>query len=255
MRLKSFCLSFLVSCLLPCSPAWSAPLAVIQARGKLIVAVKNNLRPLGFLDEQGDLQGLEIDLARSLAEELLGDPEALILIPVTNQERLNLLLDGKVDVVIASMSVNDSRRRLVDFSPHYYLNGTGIITNNPAITDLNALRGAKIALLQQSSTIGVIRSALPEAQLVPVTSYQEAFAALEAGEVTAFAADQTVLTGWIQVYPQYHLVSTRLSGEPLAIVMPKGLQYLELRERVNEAIASWQASGWLQQRVTYWGLP
>ncbi|MEN9565215.1 MAG: glutamine-binding protein of glutamine transporter, partial [Cyanobacteriota bacterium] len=40
----------------------------------------------------------------------------------------------------------------------------------------------------------------------------------------------------------------------LAIVMPKGLQYQELRTKVNRAIANWKKSGWLQERIEYWGL-
>jgi polar amino acid transport system substrate-binding protein len=36
--------------------------------------------------------------------------------------------------------------------------------------------------------------------------------------------------------------------------MPKGLQYDELRRKVNEAIAHYTVTGWLKQRIEYWGL-
>jgi polar amino acid transport system substrate-binding protein len=42
--------------------------------------------------------------------------------------------------------------------------------------------------------------------------------------------------------------------QALAVVMPKGLQYKELRAKVNRAIADWKESGWLQERIEYWGL-
>ncbi|MDA0269137.1 MAG: transporter substrate-binding domain-containing protein, partial [Cyanobacteria bacterium] len=52
----------------------SADLDTIQDRGHLVVAVKDTWRPLGFIDEKGELVGFEIDLARQLAADLLGDP-------------------------------------------------------------------------------------------------------------------------------------------------------------------------------------
>ncbi|MBR8826382.1 MAG: transporter substrate-binding domain-containing protein [Gomphosphaeria aponina SAG 52.96 = DSM 107014] len=233
----------------------AADLEEIKSRGKLIVAVKDNLRPLGFADPAGKLQGLEIDIARRLAEEILGSADAVILQPVTNEERLEIVMEGKVDLAIARVTLTASRNRLVDFSPYYYLDGTGLVTKSEQVKTLRDLATKKIAVLNNSSTIAVVNHELPNAQLIGVNSYQEALELLEAGKADGFAADQSLLTGWVQEYPQYRLLPQRLSGEALGIVMPKGLQYLELRSKVNEAIARWQKSGWLRERATYWGLP
>ena len=232
----------------------AATLEEIQQRGKLIVGVKDNSRPLGFLDPKNQLQGLEIDLAKQLAEDILGDSQAVILQPVSNQERLQKVIDGEVDLAIARVTINTSRRRLVDFSPYYYLDGTGIITNNPTIRAVDHLSRSKIALLNRSSTIPVIRAELPQAQLIGVNSYQEALTLLETEQVDAFAADNSILTGWVQQYPQYSQLPLRLSGDGLGVVMPKGLQYASLRSRVNQAVGRWKASGWLAKRLEYWGL-
>ncbi len=110
-------------------------------------------------------------------------------------------------------------------------------------------------MLKGSSTIATVRYLLPAAELVGVDSYQEARSLLESDAAAAFAADASVLSGWVQEYPQYRLLPTLLSAEPLCVVMPKGLQYDQLRRQVNAAIARYSASGWLQQRATYWGLP
>ena len=234
--------------------ASAAELAEIRDRGKLIVGVKDNVRPWGFRDEEGNLQGLEIDIARKLAEELLGDRNAVILQPVSNTERLNVAILGKVDVTIARVGATPSRARLVNFSRYYYLDSTGFVTRDPSIRSRIDLEVHKVAVLQGSRTIAIVRHALPNAQLVGVESYREAFILLEAGEASAFAGDRSVLTGWVQEYPHYRLLRDRLGGMPLAIVVPKGLQYGELYLQVNEAIAKWQDSGWLQERLEYWGL-
>lgn len=236
-------------------PVSSAELREIEQRGQLIVAVKDNLRPLGFRDASGNLQGFEIDIAKRLAEELLGKPNAVVLQPVMNRDRLNVLLQGKVDVMIARVGATDSRARLVDLSRPYYLDGTGLITKDSSIVQLHDVATKTIAVLKGSSTISVVKYALPTSKLVGVDSYEEARSLLENGGANAFAADQSVLTGWVQDYPPYHLLPVRLSTEALCVVMPKGLQYTTLQDRVNAAIARWQASGWLAERAAAWGLP
>jgi polar amino acid transport system substrate-binding protein len=226
----------------------------IKSRGTLKIAVKDNLRPLGFTDQNGNLAGLEIDLARKLAEELLGNNKAVELIPVSNKKRLQVVLDEQVNLAIAKVTVTTPRSRIVDFSPYYYLDGTGIITKNSQIENINDLTRSKIAVLKNSATIAVIKNQLPQATLIGVDSYQAALKLIETKQAEAFAGDRSILTGWIQEYPNYKLLPERLSGEALAIVMPKGLQYQELRSQVDRAIARWQQSGWLQKRIKYWGL-
>ncbi|MDR9404138.1 MAG: transporter substrate-binding domain-containing protein [Halothece sp. Uz-M2-17] len=235
-------------------PVTAAELAEIESRGHLTIAIKDNLRPLGFEDAQGNLQGFEIDLARRLAQEIVGDPNAVRLQPVMNTERLDVVLTGEVDLTIAHVSQTPARSRLVTFSPHYYLNRIAFVTKNPNLKELRELKDRKIAILNQSSAIAQVRFRLPKATLIGVNSYQEALALIEAGEAVAFAGDQTVLAGWIQEYPEYHLLSERIGGEALAVIMPKGLQYSSLHQIVNQTIRQLKQSGWLQQKAEEWGL-
>ncbi|MDH6063359.1 transporter substrate-binding domain-containing protein [Umezakia ovalisporum] len=233
----------------------AAQMPEIQHRGYLIIGVKDNLRPLGFRDAHGNLQGLEIDLAKRLALDLLGKPDAVKLQPVANRDRLSLVLNKKVDLVIARVTANESRARLVSLSVPYYYDGATIVTKNTFVRQLSDLANRKIAVINNSSTIAQIRYYAPKAELVGVNSYQEGRSLTENNTVVAFAADATVLSGWVQQYPQYRFLPTKLSTEPLSVVMPKGLQYDDLRRQVNQAIAEYTATGWLKQRVEYWALP
>jgi len=227
----------------------------IQQRERLRIAVKDNLRPLAFRDELGNLQGFEIDIARRLAAELLGDSEAIEFVPVSNRDRLPAVYDDRADITIARVTRTEVRSRLVEFSPPYYFDGTTFVTADDSIETHRDLENRTIAVLDGSSTIAVVRYHAPEARLVGVSSYQEALAILEAGGADAFAADASVLSGWVQEYPAYRLLPVALSVEPLGIVLPKGRQYRLLRDRVSEAIVRWQAEGWLEERAAYWGLP
>lgn len=230
-------------------------LGTIQRRGKLRVGVKDNVRPLGFRDDQGQWQGLEIALARRLALELLGDETAVELIPVKNQDRLALLLHGEVDLIIAQMGQNSARDRLVDFSPPYYLDGVGLITKNPQLTQLDQGQGKTIAVLNGSAAIAMLKQRFPDATLVGVDSYQEAYETLEREKALAFAGDNSILSGWSQSYPDYHYLPVQLSVEPLAIAMVKGLQHQELQRQVNQTVLELKSSGWLRQQWQLWQLP
>jgi polar amino acid transport system substrate-binding protein len=235
-------------------PGWAADLATITQRGRLVVAVKDNLRPLGFRDTNGQLRGLEIEIAQRLATEILGKP-AIDLKPLKNQDRLTAVTSGQVDVAIAHVTASPARARIVSFSTPYYTDGTMLITRQAAMQKLADLKTQKIAVLQGSGAIAQLRYRLPHSELVAVTSYAAGQALLTTGEVAALAADATVLSGLMQTASGYRLLPERLSAEPICIVLPKGLQYEGLRQQINQAIARWQSEGWLRQRAIAWGLP
>ena len=235
--------------------AIAAELSEILKRGYLVVGVKDNLRPLGFRDRQGNLEGFEIELAHYVATELLGNPQAIQFQPLANSDRLPAVLDGSVDLAIARVTATDDRARIVSFSVPYYLDGTAFITRDSAIQALKDLQQQPIAVLEGSDTIATVRSLLPQARLVGVSSYEAAKVSLEAGQAIAFAADASALSGWTQEDSQYRLLPQMISADPLAIALPRGVQYDELRRQVNRAIAQWQAAGLLKQQVLRWGLP
>lgn len=239
----------------------AASLKEIQQRGYIIVAVKDNLPPLGFKDESGKLQGLEIELAQRLAKDLLGKPDVVELDklvkfkPVTNLQRLKAVESGEVDMAIAKVTATASRERIVNFSVPYYFDGGVIATKDTSIQKLKDLQNSKIAVLKNSSTIASLKYYLPKAELVGVKSYREAQRSIENNQVAAFAADMSSLSNWIKQNPQYRLLTTKISTQPLSVVMPKGLQYDELRRSVSQLIASYIEKGWLKERTINWSLP
>jgi len=243
-------------------PAIAADLDTIRERGALVVGVKDTLRPLGFRDASGQLQGFEIDLARRLAADLLGDPEAIVLVTLDNGERLGAVYD-RVDVTIAQVGVTESRERLVQFSLPYWIDGTALVVPDRCGAtggrdcpggDFASLATATIAVLRGSDAIAALQWQFPEAELTGVDSYRAALAALENGEIDAFAGDRSVAIGWTQTHPGYRVLPDYITARSLAIVLPKGMQYATLRAAVNDSVDTWRASGWLEDRLRTWGL-
>ncbi|PZV06671.1 MAG: ABC transporter substrate-binding protein [Leptolyngbya sp.] len=236
-------------------PVFAADLDTIRARGHLVVAVREGWRPLSFRDREGDLVGLEIDLAHGLAAAIFADPAAVEFVVVPNGDRMAAVLEDRVDVAIAGLTLTSGRQRLVSFSPPYYLDGAAVLVRDPQVQNLADLQRQRLGVLQGASTVAVVRHLLPLAILTPLTSYQEAFDRLTTGQIEGFAGDVTVLTGWQQAHSGYYLVPSLLSAEPLAIALPKGTQYTELGSLVNQTVIDWHQSGWLEDRTTFWGLP
>jgi polar amino acid transport system substrate-binding protein len=222
----------------------------IKKRGKLIIGVKDNLYPLGFRDRSGNLVGLEIDIARELAQELNFPVE---LVPLKNRDRLSALQTNQVDLAIAQITVTNNRSRLVDFSLPYYTDSTiAIAKRGTTSQELNF--PVAIGVLKNSAAIAVIQSQFPKAAIIGTNSYQDGLNALQLGKVKAFVGDRTSLTQWLTDHPDFEIIGQPLAVHSLAIALPRGLQHLDLRDRVFDIVEKWRKNDWLKERATYWGL-
>lgn len=221
-----------------------------QKRGRLIIGVKDNLPPLGFRDREGNLAGLEIDIARELARELKIPVE---LVPISNRDRLSALQNNQIDIAIAQITVTPNRSRLVDFSLPYYTDSTIAIAKR-GTTAQNISQPIAIAVIKNSAAIAAIQSQYPKAAIIGANGYQEGLAALESGRVDAFVGDRSSLSQWLQDHPDYTTVGKPLAVHSLAIALPRGLQHLDLREQVFAIVNKWRKNGWLRERVSYWQL-
>ncbi|MGI0492118.1 transporter substrate-binding domain-containing protein [Alkalinema pantanalense CENA528] len=233
---------------------WAADWVTIQKRGYLTVAVTEDAYPIAFRDETGQLQGFEIDLAHQLAQELLGKPEAVRFQVVRYRDRLQAVMDDRVDLAIAQMTATTSRRRMVDFSPPYYYNRTVLLTNQPQLSRLTQFTSFPIGVLKQSSAIALLQVQFPQQTLVELPSYQAGQEKLASGEIAALALDFTTALAWVRQYPSDRILPEALGRYPLSIVLPRGLQFAELRNQVNQTLQRLKQQGWLNDRLRYWGL-
>ncbi|MFT0795288.1 transporter substrate-binding domain-containing protein [Synechococcus sp. H70.1] len=237
-------------------PAAARPWLEIVRSGQLRVAVKDNLRPLGFRDAEGKLQGFEIDLARELGSRLLGSPAAVELVPVSNGERLQAVATGRVDLAIAQIGITPDRARQVELTSAYYLDGSSlVVARSQNWTSWSDVGGARIAVLRGSAAIAYLQRYLPGVELVAVDSYREGAELLLKGAVQVWAADRSVLAGWLAEHPQFQFLGSPLAAVGLGIALPKGLEHAELRLRVRRELENLRAEGWLAERARAWGLP
>src|SRR5258708_38103719 len=119
----------------------------IKAKSVLVVGTKADYRPFGFLDPSGKIVGFEPDLAADVAKRL---GVKLELVPVVASNRIQFLQQGKIDMMIATMSDTPERRKIVDIiEPNYYGSGTNILAPKTAgLKSWEGLRGKKVCLIQ-----------------------------------------------------------------------------------------------------------
>lgn len=166
----------------------------VKARGKIIVGVKNDYRPFGFLDKDAVLKGYEIDLAKHIAKKMLGSEDALEFVPVIASNRIELLNAGRIDVILATLGQNAERARVIDFTEAYYMMA-GIELLGPTsmtVKSWDDVKGKKICGVQGN----LYNKTLTEkygVETVLFTGTAEMFKAFRDGRCEAIAFDGPIL--------------------------------------------------------------
>ncbi|HFI0446450.1 TPA: transporter substrate-binding domain-containing protein [Streptococcus suis] len=218
--------------------------AIIE-RGVLRVGVKQDVPNFGYKNPDTDkFEGMEIDIARKVADELGVDIE---FTPVTAQTRGPLLDNGQVDLVIATFTITDERKLLYNFTTPYYTDAVGFLVNKDSgiktFTDLN---GKTIGVAQGSITRTLI-SELADKYGISVNfaelgSYPELSVSLRAHRTDAFSVDQSILSGYIS--SKSELMDFSFSASDYGIVTK--LSNKDLNDYLNNLVEKWTADGSLQ---------
>ena len=257
MLKKIFCTLILCSLLLTgCSSVKSKnDYQIIKKRGKLIVGVRSDTRPFGYRNVNGKLQGFDIDLAKVIAKHIFTNENAVVFVPVTASNRISMLNSGKVDMLIATMSITDQRRLVVDFSEPYYMAGQAILVRRRnSVSSIKQLNGKKIIIVYGSTGEMSVRMNAPEAIVRGYKNYDLAYKALKSGEADAMIADDTILYNLALDDPSVRILDKRFSHEPYAIAFRKGEESAQLKETVNFTLNLMSHSGKLRELKSKWGL-
>lgn len=214
-------------------------------RGVLRVGVKQDVPNFGYKNpDSGEFEGMEIDIARKIADQLGVDIE---FTPVTAQTRGPLLDNGQVDLVIATFTITDERKLLYNFTSPYYTDAVGFLVNKDSgIKTFTDLDGKTIGVAQGSITRKLI-SDLAEKHHITVNfaelgSYPELSVSLRAHRTDAFSVDQSILSGYIS--SKSELMDFSFSASDYGVVTK--LSNTDLNDYLNSLMEEWKADGSLQ---------
>ena len=173
-------------------PAAADQLAEIKSKGTLTVGVKTDYPPWGMRDASGNIVGMEADMAADVAKRLGVKIE---LVSVVSSNRMQFLQQGKIDLMIATMSDTPERRKVVGIvDPVYYAAGVAVLANKKAgIKGAADFKGKPVCALQGAFYNNDLQSKYTGEDLVAFKGVPEAEQALLDGRCVGFVYDDVVL--------------------------------------------------------------
>ncbi len=226
----------------------------ISDRNTIKVGIRVDTKPFGFV-KNGQYQGFDIDIAKSISEEIFGDNsiEHIEFIPLKTSERISALAQNRVDMVIAAFSINERRKTVVDFSIPYYVAGQALmVPNSSRINSIEQLNDKSVAIVMGTTSEKTVRTFAPNATLIGAITYKDAFNFLKKGEVQAVLADDSMLYGILSENKGYKILSRRYTEEFYAIGFAKDEKSKTLKNRVNMHLKNMQQSGELNKIKQKW---
>lgn len=198
-------------------------LAVIQARGNVIVILKND--KARAVDEHRDpahreKRAFELRIAREIVERLLGSPDKMVLLVRQKPDRIEAIAEGDADLGIAMLSPSPGARQ-VDYSRPYYHDGLALMSQpKHTVTDAAQLRGKKILTLArddygQREEAKRITAALGEPlATTPMENFRTAASQIQAGEAVGLLSMGANIARFLSRHPGGLVSSPLLTHEP-----------------------------------------
>lgn len=226
----------------------------IIERDYIIAAVKTDSKPFGYINpETNENDGFDIDVVKIIANDILGSERKVKYVPVSTAEKIEAVMSGKVDIVVATMTMTPQRQYLIDFSKPYYIAGqSAVVKDSSSIYNFADLKNKTTIVVLGSTAEQKIRSILPTAKLSGYKNYQEAFEALKAGKADALSTDNTILSGFIMENEGYRILKNRISQEPYAVGMRRIENDESLKKEIDIIITRIQKDGTLRKLKKKW---
>jgi len=222
-------------------------MAEIVEAGELRVGTKIDQPGFGLANTAGDPEGFDVEMAKLVAAKLGLTEDQITFTETVSANREPFLQNGQVDMVVATYTINDKRKEVVDFAGPYYEAGQDIMVaagNPEGIEGPEDLAGKSVCSVEGSTPAETIRTDYPEATLVLYDAYSKCADDLRNGNVQAVTTDNVILTGFVAGNPEgFELVGNPFTEEPYGIGVPKGQD--DFRDFINDVLEeSFEDGSW-----------
>ncbi|MGH8999238.1 MAG: glutamate ABC transporter substrate-binding protein [Acidimicrobiia bacterium] len=231
-------------------PAGTA-MSAWQEAGEMVVGTKFDQLGFGKQDPaSGDIEGFDAEIARLVAAAVFGGTaeeagEKIEFVEAVSKNREPFIQQGRVDLVIATYTINDTRKEVVDFAGPYFVARQDIMvkSDNTSIKTVDDLNGKKVCSVTGSTSLVNVQAKAPDADTsIKFDTYSECADAMSDGRVEAVTTDDTILAGLVQGSGgEFKLLEAPFSEEPYGIGLKKGNQ--ELRTFLNDFLEEIFADG------------
>ncbi len=225
----------------------------IKQRGTLIVGTKADYKPFGFRDPTGAIVGIEPDLAADVAKKL---GVKLELVPVVSSNRIEFLQQGKVDLLIATISDKPERRRVVQaIDPPYYSDFVNVLLpKKSGIKDWAELKGKPVCATSGAWYNKDIARTYGS-EIVAFDGSEKPLFALKQGSCVGYLYDQSFIQGkltdddWKSEYAMP--LKGVLEAPWIMAVAPGNTSMKTLLEGMTK---DWMKTGFVVSEENKWGI-
>ncbi len=221
----------------------------LQEAGEITIGVKYDVPPFGLNNpDTGEVEGFDVDLGNYIADRLGVEPTFR---EATSDNRIPLLVDGTIDLILSTMTITEERDLEIDFSePYYVANGDVLVPGDSDIQSLDDLNGSTVCTALGSTYQDTIKKEAPDAELRLVDLYSECFDQVQTGQVDAVSTDNVILTGMVIQDDTLEILDLDYTTEPYGAGIPDG--DAEFKQFVDDAIAEYISSGAWQESYDEW---
>jgi len=223
-------------------------MAELAEAGSITVGTKFDQPLFGLVGPDGVPVGFDVEIAKIIASELGISEENIEWVETISANREPFIQDGQVDIVVATYTINDERKEIVDFAGPYFEAGQMIMVleSNTEINGPDDLAGKTVCTVEGSTPAENIRTNYPEAELSLTGAYSDCLEPLRNGQVDALSTDNVILSGFVDQNPdEFKLVGDPFTEEPYGIGLEKGDD--EFRDFINDVLEeSYEDGRWAE---------
>lgn len=222
-------------------------MARLAEEGSITIGTKFDQPLFGLRGPSGSPEGFDVEIGKMIAAELGIGEDDIEWIETVSANREPFIEEGQVDIVVATYTINDERKQVVDFAGPYYEAGQMlmVLESNTDINGPDDLAGKTVCSVEGSTPAENIRENYPDAVLLPgVTQYSDCLEPLRTGQADVLTTDNVILSGYVaQNEGEFKLVGEQFTEEPYGIGLAKGDD--DFRTFINDVLeASYDDGRW-----------
>ena len=219
--------------------------------GKIRIGIKFDQPGLGF-KKNGTYVGFDVDVAKYVAKKLGYSEDEIVWKESPSKQREAMLQNGDVDYIVASYSITDERKKVVDFAGPYFVAGQDLLVrkDETGIDGPKDLNGKRLcSMTGTTSAVNVKEKFAKQTQLMEQPGMAECATALLSGIVDAATTDDIILAGLASASRgRLRVVGKPFTQEYYGIGVKKG--NTELKNKINNAITDMIQDGSWQRAIS-----
>lgn len=218
-------------------------MAKLQEAGTMTIGTKFDQPLFGLMGLDNVPQGFDVEIGKLIAAEIGIPANQVQWVESVSANREPFIQKGEVDLVIATYTINDDRKKVVSFGGPYYVAGQDLLVldgNPDAITGITDVAGKKVCSVTGSTSAENLTKA--GVDVLATDTYSNCLEPLRSGEVVAVSTDNVILAGLADQNPgEFEVIGAPFTAEDYGIGLKKG--DVEFQNFINDTLEAAFADG------------